>query len=108
MAGSMPRVAVGIYRAYADSRLYAEGGRRRIRNAVAVPARPKLLGHVSKAYADGRQYAEGDRRRIGSYAEGNTTPTATLAGCPGGPLRRRHRHLAIGVGFGRRRLGPFL
>jgi hypothetical protein len=35
---------------------------------------------MSTHYTDGRQYAEGSRRRMGSYAEGNSTPTATLAG----------------------------
>jgi hypothetical protein len=108
MAGSTPRVAVGVYRAYADGRLYAEGGRRRISNAVTAPGRPELPGHVSTHYANGRQYAEGSRRRMGSYAEGNSTPMTTLAGCPGGPLCQRHRNLAVGVGVGRRHLCPFL
>jgi hypothetical protein len=35
--------------------------------------------------------AEGGRRRTLSYAEGITTPTATVAGYPGYPLRRRPR-----------------
>jgi hypothetical protein len=81
-------VAVGVYRAYADGRLYAEGDRRHIRNAVTAPVQPRLLGHVSKGYADDLYYAEDGRRRIAFYAEGISTPTTTLAGFPGGPLRR--------------------
>jgi hypothetical protein len=64
-------VAVGVYRAYADGRQYAEGGRRRISNAMTAPGRPRLPGHVSTNYADGRQYAEGGRRRMTSYTDGD-------------------------------------
>jgi hypothetical protein len=52
-AGSTPRVAVGVFRVYADGRPYAEGGRRRIGYAVTAPVRRELPGHVSRHYADG-------------------------------------------------------
>jgi hypothetical protein len=53
-AGSTPTVAVGVCRVYADGRQYAEGGRRRISNAVTAPNRREPLGHVSTPYDDGR------------------------------------------------------
>lgn len=84
--------------------LYAEGGRRRMSDAVTAPAglqraRPRV--HLIRR---GLVYAEGYRRRISVYAEGFHTPTAFFVGYPGAPLRRRHRPLAVGVGAGRRQL----
>jgi hypothetical protein len=47
-------------------------------------------------------------RRGPVYADGLYTPTVCFVGWLGSPLRRRHRHLAVGVGVGRRHLAPFL
>jgi hypothetical protein len=49
-------------------------------------------------------YAEGGRRHTGYYVEGNPTPMGSFASYPGGALRRRQRHLAVGVGISRRLL----
>jgi hypothetical protein len=70
--------------------------------------RPSAYRNMPSAYDTPRDAVGVARRHMGSYAEGHSTLIATLAGCPGGPLRRRYRYLAVGVGVGRRHLCPFL
>ena len=65
---------------------------------------PRVALGVTPPYC----YAEGGRRRSLAYAEGLATPTAHMAGWHGWPLRRRPRHLALGVAVGCRRSSPFL
>jgi hypothetical protein len=75
---------------------------------VTAPVRPKPAGTRGLCLRQRLVDAEGGRRRNRTYAEGILTPTGILMGWPGGPLRRRHRHLTVGVETGSEHLAPFL
>jgi hypothetical protein len=77
-------------------------------DAVTAPAHPYHAWPRVHPIRRGPVYAKGRRRHIWGYAEGLYTPTVCFVGWPGSLLRRRHRHLAVGVGVGRRHLAPFL
>jgi hypothetical protein len=57
---------------------------------------------MENSYAEGIAVGVAILRRRQFYADGQ------LRGLPKYSLRRRHRHLAVGVDAGRRRLSPFL
>ena len=49
---------------------YAEGGPRRLADAMTESSRPERDWRTCSCYADGLVYAKGGRRRIPLYAEG--------------------------------------
>jgi hypothetical protein len=87
---------------------YAEGGPRRLADAVTEPSRPERDRSTCLCYADGLAYAEGGRQRSPLYAEGIHTPRVFIRRCHGPDVRRRPQYLAVGVRHGRRCSEPFL
>jgi hypothetical protein len=80
-ADGSPRRSLHIRRLFSA----AEGGRRRIRDAMTAPARPRPAGlrvpHVRRQPL----YADGHPRRIWVYGEGIQTPMVFLVEWPGAP-----------------------
>jgi hypothetical protein len=61
---------------------------------------------MENSYAEGS--AVGVEKAVGVAILRRATPTANFVGCLARGLRRRHRHLAVGIDAGRRRIAPFL
>jgi hypothetical protein len=61
---------------------------------------------MENSYAEG--IAVGVEKAIGiAILRGSSMPTANFVGYLARGLRRRHRHLAVSVDAGRRRIAPF-